>query len=366
MADEASSASCASLWPCASDWVLHHALTACVLISAVAADLCFVLIVCRILRKPLGAAIGGILTITNISTKILFMLKVIHSEGNLGYLFAEAAILLASHLSGVAVIVLSLRHEHAVFATQPGNESLDVDDLHARPGVYTAVLFVSSANLQALKLLPWKLHALKFDGLPSARLYRATYLSLFTGDLPQIVLQVLYVVWEKQADPTVSIISIGCSSLSVLFRFMRCWLVLLSAKAIATRRSTLDRSCSSSLCDRISSSTASMSTGSCSPMSNSMSTPWSTPSQFGSPFGLRGNPAVVLRDTMYTDDSCMVDRNSRNSHLDRNSLLDRNSQLSSHLDGNSHENSQPDSNSQLDRDSTTSSARPTRLTFSEE
>jgi hypothetical protein len=94
------------------------------------------------------------------------------------------------------------------------------------------VLVLSSANLSALKLLPWR--AGHYDGLPSASLLRATYLSLLCGDLPQVGLQVAYVVGERDhADLTISAISLTCSVLAITFRLLRSCLAHFSGEAIA-------------------------------------------------------------------------------------------------------------------------------------
>ena len=225
---------------------------------ALAADVGMLIVLRCIVRVNLGSALNVVLTITNIATKVLFAIQVARGTDNpsyTAYLAIQLLILVASHASGLVVIGRLMRSELRVAKVAPGREHLDVEEFHRRPSLYTLSLLIGSANLQVLAVLPWKERT--FSGMPSEeivratyfshalafgeKIMRATYVSLAFGDLPQLCLQITYLIVESDADPVVSGISLVCTGLSLFYRVAKQRLTAMSARALSSLRSRVQR-----------------------------------------------------------------------------------------------------------------------------
>ena len=55
-------------------------------------------------------------------------------------------------------------------------------------------LILAATNLELIRLLPWSAKSRDFDGLPTAGVLKATYISTFTEDVPQVAMQITYLV----------------------------------------------------------------------------------------------------------------------------------------------------------------------------
>lgn len=72
--------------------------------------------------------------------------------------------------------------------------NMDQQKFVDKAGLYAFFLILAATNLELLRLLPWKSTSKAYDGLPTAGVLKATYISTFTEDVPQIALQVTYLV----------------------------------------------------------------------------------------------------------------------------------------------------------------------------
>ena len=126
-----------------------------------------------------------------------------------------------SHLIGGVAILKVLRSQLRLAEVSPGDETLDIHALHERNAVYILFLAISSANLSVLSVLPWRERV--FEGLPSEKLLRFTYISTLTSDVPQFVLQIIFITTEREhvSDLTISIISLVCSACALVLRLLR-------------------------------------------------------------------------------------------------------------------------------------------------
>ena len=97
---------------------------------------------------------------------------------------------------------------------------------HAK--LFAAVLVASGANLDLLRLLPWK--ATKHDGFPSARVLLLSQASIVLEDVPQAALQIAYLAGPAEAaTAAVPALSLALSLISLLWRSLKKLLVSVSA-----------------------------------------------------------------------------------------------------------------------------------------
>ena len=106
---------------------------------------------------------------------------------------------------------------------KPGNEDgplLDWKDFMGQVGLYGVILVMAVTNLEVLVCLPWKKknRAVDYDGFPERWLMRLTYISVIVEDLPQLVIQAMFIV--REGGSMVTYISMGFSFTSFLIRFV--------------------------------------------------------------------------------------------------------------------------------------------------
>eukprot|EP00966_Prymnesium_polylepis_P266829 6164174-Prymnesium_polylepis.1 len=116
-----------------------------------------------------------------------------------------------------------------VSVLKPQDAHIDFKRLGSHADGYGLVLLLAVANLNVLILLPWK-NATPYSGFPTARLLRIAQLGALSEDIPQLILQMIYLSTADTGDNlTISIVSVCFSVLSLLLRLLRKLLVGLSA-----------------------------------------------------------------------------------------------------------------------------------------
>ena len=183
----------------------------------------------------MGSLANLVLTITNVATKVLFLLQMAQLSDHAAYLSAQICILVASHGCGGAIIAWLLRSQLRMAEAEAGCELLDVESFQEHASMYALLLIVASGNLQVLMLLPWRHRG--FAGLPSVGVLRCSYLSMLCTDLPQICLQASFTLLrEPSSSITISIVSIVCSGIGIAYRLVGFWLKIIFSRVVQIRR----------------------------------------------------------------------------------------------------------------------------------
>ena len=109
--------------------------------------------------------------------------------------------------------------------------NMDQQKFVDKASLYAVFLILAATNLELLRLLPWKSTSTAFDGLPTAGVLRATYISTFTEDVPQIALQMIYLITMSDFGAlrgttlTLSVLSLFSALGSTLWRGLRKFII---------------------------------------------------------------------------------------------------------------------------------------------
>ena len=97
---------------------------------------------------------------------------------------------------------------------------LDFSQLSSASMLYSAITLLAASNAHLLRLLPWTSRA--FDGFPNASLLTiATLIPTMLEDLPQLVLQCIYIVALPHESVALAIASLCLTLTSLIWRLVR-------------------------------------------------------------------------------------------------------------------------------------------------
>lgn len=183
-------------------------------------------------RRTLHASGGRILSIflatADFITDVCFAQQMA-DEGHHGILVCSALSLAATVIAGLAFSLHSLRICWIAERACAGSSHLDFAVLGRHPAAFAAILVLATTNLNLLILMPWR--AKDYDGFPTATLLRRAQLSVLIEDLPQIVLQSIYLAMPG-GEKHIAAISLLLSVLSVVYRVVRKLLAFLAVSAL--------------------------------------------------------------------------------------------------------------------------------------
>jgi hypothetical protein len=123
---------------------------------------------------------------------------------------------------------LTLVHQY----TQNKNKDvIDMDKVGQHSGFFSAIVILSATSIDPLKLLPWK--STRYDGFPLMRMPVHVTAVALLEDVPQLVIQIIFVSWVEWS--LVALVLLTLTGLSLLWRVVKRFLLLTALHA-----STLD------------------------------------------------------------------------------------------------------------------------------
>lgn len=159
-------------------------------------------------------------------TDILFSLEVFYVADVRGGIFTLIFQLSATFL----VVPIFANLVASVAAYMCHMQLLRADIVNANAIVYAVCLILSSLNVEALVVLPWTERT--YDGYPRMYMLGLTYLTVVLEDVPQLALQILYVL--KHGGGGIAAYSIAFSLTSLCIRVIARALVMVTSTATET------------------------------------------------------------------------------------------------------------------------------------
>jgi len=249
-------------WDGVLQWLTLHVMDASAIVLSLVADM----VLCAFASCKLGhgcnAAFNLVMTITNLTTKILFMIQL--QEGgnsilNVGscpevpnaatWRLYQLGVLVLSHTTGIVFTLIVICRGMESFwcrrAPAPGDDAdepppaspdpaaipskldgycyspsasrLDKRKFRRHMNMYAVIIILGSGNLATLALLPWTA-TVRIAGMPSASLLVwSTLVTNLTTNIPQILLQAAFIQanWSEY-NMVISVLSLLCTGFLTL------------------------------------------------------------------------------------------------------------------------------------------------------